>query len=137
MADQQAMEPLAFNFASRIIAYRRLAQKHSPSLSTTSTFNLDAVVKADQCAQYIEDIGIAANAPQQMTKNSTAVFQRLTNADLKLTIANCHFEVQELDFVGCTLTTKGVAPQKQKYSMLLQTSKFRDPENHCSATMDF
>ena len=29
-------------------------------------------------------------------------------------MAKCHFGVQEVDFLGRTITTKGVAPQKQK-----------------------
>ena len=66
MADKQSVEMLAFNFASRTFAYRRLAQGLSRSLSAFSSFMreyLDPVVKADQCAQYVDDIGIAANEP--------------------------------------------------------------------------
>ena len=54
MADQQSIELLAFNFASRTFAYRRLAQGLSRSLSAISSFireHLDLVIKADQCAQ--------------------------------------------------------------------------------------
>ena len=66
MADQQPIELLAFNFTSRIFAYRRLAQGLSRSLSAFSSFireYLDPVIKADQSAQYVDDIGIAANTP--------------------------------------------------------------------------
>ena len=51
MADQQAFETLAFNFASKTFAYRRLAQGLSRSLSAFSRFireYLDAVIKADE-----------------------------------------------------------------------------------------
>ena len=64
MADQRSIEMLAFNFASRTFAYRRLAQGLSRALSAFSSFMreyLDKVIKADQCAQYVDDIGIAAN----------------------------------------------------------------------------
>ena len=64
MADQHSVEMLAFNFASRTFAYKRLAQGLSRSVSAFSSFMreyLDPVVKADQCAQYVGDIGIAAN----------------------------------------------------------------------------
>ena len=66
MADQQSIGLLAFNFASRTFAYRRWAQGLSRSLSAFSSFKreyLDPVVKADQCAQYVDDIGIAAKTP--------------------------------------------------------------------------
>ena len=54
MADQCSVEMLAFNFASRTFAYRRLAQGLlRRSVSAFSSFMreyLDPVVKADQCA---------------------------------------------------------------------------------------
>ena len=55
---------LAFNFASRTFAYKRLAQGVSRSVSALSSFirkSLEPFVQADQCAQYVDDIGIAAN----------------------------------------------------------------------------
>ena len=61
-ADQQSIELFAFNFASRTFLYRRLAQGLSRSLSAFSSFireYLDPVIKADQSAQYVDDIGIA------------------------------------------------------------------------------
>ena len=54
MVDQRSLEILDFNFASRIFAYRRLAQGLSRSVSVFSSCMreyLDRVVKADQCAQ--------------------------------------------------------------------------------------
>ena len=78
MADQRSVEMLAFNFASRTFAYRRLAQGLSRSVSAFSSFMreyLDPVVKADQCAQYVDDIGIAANNATDLTRNIRAIFQ--------------------------------------------------------------
>ena len=127
MADQQSIELFAFNFASRTFAYRRLAQGLSRSLSAFSSFirkYLDPVIKADQCAQYVDDIGIATNTPKQLIKNLRAVFQCLRKAGLKLSTAKCHFGVQEKDFHGWTITTKGVAPQKQKIIKFLEKVKF-------------
>ena len=72
MADQRSVEMLAFNFASRTFAYKRLAQDLSRSASAFSSFMreyLDPVVKADQCAQYVDDIGIAANNATDLTRN--------------------------------------------------------------------
>ena len=127
MADRQSIELLAFNFASRTLPYRRLAQGLSRSLSAFSSSireYLDPVTKVDQCAQYVDDFGIAANTPGQLIKNLRAVFQCLRKAGLKLSMAKCHFGVQEVDFFGRTKTTKGVAPQKQKITKFLQKVKF-------------
>ena len=54
MADQRSVEMLAFNFASRTFAYRKIAQGLSRSVSSFWSFMreyLDPIVKADQCAQ--------------------------------------------------------------------------------------
>ena len=127
MANQQSIELLAFNFASRTFADRRLAQGLSRSLSAFSRFireYFDPVGKADQCAQYVDDIGIAANTPEQLIENLRAVFQCLRKTGLKLSMAKCHFGVQEVDFLGGTITTKGVAPQKQKITQFFEKVKF-------------
>ena len=89
MADQRSVEMLAFNFASRTFAYKTLAQGLSRSVSAFSSFMreyLDPVVKADQCAQYVDDIGIAANNATDLTRNIRGVFQCIRKAGLKLTI---------------------------------------------------
>ena len=127
MADQQSIELLAFNFASRKFAYRRLAQGLSRSLLAFSSFirkYLDPVIKFDQCAQYVDDIGIATNTPEQLIKNLRAVFQCLRKTGFKLSMAKCHFGLQEEGFFGQTITTKGVAPQKQKITEFLEKVKF-------------
>ena len=130
--DQQSIELLAFNFASRTFAYTRLAQGLSRSLSAFSSFireYLDPVIKADQCAQYVDDIGIAANTPEQLIKNLQAVFQCLRKAGLKLTMANCHFGVQEVDFLGRTITTNGVAPKNKRLPNSSKKSNFHDQKS--------
>ena len=76
MADQRSVEMLAFSFASRTFAYKRLAQRLSRPVSAFSSFMceyLDPVVKADQCAQNVDDIGIAANNATDLTRNIWAV----------------------------------------------------------------
>ena len=140
MADQQSIELLAFNFAIRTFAYRRLAQGLSGSLSTFSSFireYLEPVIKADQCEQYLDDIGIAANTPEQLIKNLRAVFQCLLKAGLKLSMTKCHFVVQIVDFLGRTLTTKGVAYQKQKIAKFLEKVKFPRSKKPFNDTLDF
>ena len=130
MADQRSVELLAFNFASRTFAYRRLAQGLSRALSAFSSFMreyLDSVIKADQCAQYVDDIGIAANTTEQLIQNIRAVFKCIRKAGLKLTIEKCHFGVTQIEFLGRTITPDGVAPQDQKVKNF--RSKVRFPKS--------
>ena len=106
MADQRSVEMLAFIFASRTFAYKKLAQGLSRSVSAFSSFMreyLDSVVKVDQCAQYVDDIGIAANNATDLTRNIRAVFKCIRQAGLKLTIEKCHFGVRQVEFLGRTI----------------------------------
>ena len=127
MADQRSVEMLAFNFASRTFAYRRLAQGLSRALSAFSSFMreyLDKVIKADQCAQYVDDIGIAANDADHLIKNLKATFECIRHAGLKLTMHKCHFGATEIDFLGRTITPEGVKPQKERITNFLEKTKF-------------
>ena len=63
MALQLSAKMLSFTFASRTFAYKRLAEGLSRSVSAFSSFMreyLDPVVKANECAQYVHDIGSAS-----------------------------------------------------------------------------
>ena len=127
MADQRSVEMLAFNYASRSFAYERLAQNLSRSVSVFSSFtreHLDPVVKADQCAQYVEDIGIAANNATDLTRNIRAVFKCNRQAGLKLTIEKCHFGVRQVELLGRTISSEGISPQDWKIQKFLNKFKF-------------
>ena len=127
MAEQRSVEMLAFIFASRTFAYKRLAQGLSRSVYDLSSFlreYLDPVVKADQCAQYVDDIGIAANNATDLTRNIRAVFKCIRQAGLKLTIEKCHFGVRQVDFLGWTISSEGVSPQSHKIQNFLNKLRF-------------
>ena len=75
---------------------------------------LDPVVKADQCAQYVDDNGIATNNATDLTRIIRAVFKCIRQAGLKLTIEKCHFGVRQVEFLGRTISSEGVLPQSHK-----------------------
>ena len=126
MADQRSIEIMAFNIASRTVAYRRLAQVLSQALSGFSSFMREYLdkVKTDQCAQYVDDIGIAANDADHLIDNLRATFKSIHEAGLKLTMHKSHFGATELDFLGRTITPQGVKLQKQNLQNLLGKTKF-------------
>ena len=118
---------LAFNFASRTFAYKRLAQGLSRSVSGFSSFMceyLDPVVKADQCAQYEDDLGTAVNNATDLTRNIRAVLKCNRHARLKLTIKKCHFGVRQVEFPGRTISSEGVSPQPHKIQYFLNKLRF-------------
>ena len=127
MADQRSIEMLAFNFANRTFSYRRLAQSLSRALSAFSSFMreyIDKVMKADKCAQYVDDIGIAANDAEQLIKNLRATFQCIRHAGMKLNMHKCHFGTNEIDFLGRTTTPDWVRPQRPRVQSFLEKTKF-------------
>ena len=136
MADQRSVEMLAFNFASRTFAYKRLAQGLSRSVSVFSSFMrkyLDPVVKPDQCAQYVDDIGIAANNATDLIRNIRAVFKCIRKAGLKLTIEKCHFGVRQVEFLGRTISPEGISPQARKIQISLVKLDSPNQKRHYSA----
>ena len=91
--------PGYFVIASRTFAYHRLT-----AFSGFMRECLDRVIKADQCAQYVDDIGIAANDANHLIANLRATFECIREAGLKLTMHKCHFGANEIDFLGRTIT---------------------------------
>ena len=71
MADEQSIQILSFNFGARTFTYRRLARGLNRSLSAINSFvrkYLYPAVKADRSAQYVDDIGIAADTADELRK---------------------------------------------------------------------
>ena len=137
MADQRSIEMLAFNFASRTFAYRRLAKGLSRALSAFSSFMREYFIKADQCAQYVDDRGIAANDADHLIANLRATFKCIQEAGLKLTMHKCQFGATEIDFLGRTLTPEGIKPQKQNVQNFLEKPNSRSRKRLYNVIWDF
>ena len=88
---------------------------------------LDPVVKSDQCAEFVDDIGIAAKNATDLTRNVRAVFKCIRQAGLQLKIENCHFGVRQVEFLGRTVSPEGISPQARKIQNFLH--KFRFPKS--------
>ena len=126
MADEQSIQLLAFNFGSRTFAFLRLAQGLNRSLSafnSTVREYLDPQVKADKCAQYVDDIGIAASTVEELVDNIEAVFTKIGQAGLKLSMSKCAFGHPEIEFLGRSITSEGVGPIEKKIDDFLKNIK--------------
>ena len=140
MADQRSVEMLAFNFASRTFTYKRLAQGLSRSVSAFSSFMreyLDPVVKADQGAQYVDDIGIAANNAKDLPRNIRAVFKCIRQAGVMLTIEKCHFGVRQVEFLERTISPEGISPQARKVQNFFDKRRFPESKKNITALSGF
>ena len=123
MADEQSIQLLAFNFGSRTFAHLRLTQGLNKSLSAfNSTIReyMDALVKADKCAQYVDDIGVAANNVDELVNNIEAVFQQIRKARLKFSMSNCASGHPKIEFPGRNITTKITAPLEDRIDKFLK-----------------
>ena len=85
---------------------------------------LDRVIKADKCAQYVDDIGIATHTTEELKNNLREVFQCIREAGLRLTMAKCQFGAKEVEFLGRTVSPEGIAPQPHKIKNYLQKLSF-------------
>ena len=140
MADQRSVEMLAFKFASRTFVCKRLAQGLSRPVSAFSSFMreyLDPVVKADQCAQYVDDIGIAAINATDLTRNIQAVFKCIRQAELKLTIGKCHFGARQVEFLGRTILPEVISLQARKLQNFLDKLRFPKSEKELQRYLSF
>ena len=127
MADEQLIQLLAFNFASRTYVFQRLVQGLSRSVSAFSSFmreNLDPVITADKWFQYVDHIGIGAH-DTNMLENLRAVFTCIRESGLKLATDKCAFGLREIQFLGNTITSEGLTPSTQNIKTFLKT--FRTP----------
>ena len=94
MAHEQSVQLLAFNFGSRTFSDLRLVQRLNRSLSdfnSTVREYLDPLVKADKCAQNVDDIDIAAHRADELVQNIESVFIKTGQAAPKLSMAKCAF----------------------------------------------
>ena len=140
MADQRSLEMLAFNSATRKFAYKRIEQGLSRSVTDFSSFMreyFDPVFKADQCAQYVDDIGIAANDATDLTRNIGAVFKCIRQAGLKVTIEKCPLGVRQVEFLGRTISSEGVLPQSLKIQGFLNKLRFPKSEKALQRYLGF
>ena len=81
------------------------------------------VIKANQCAQYVNGIVIAANTAEQSTINLRETFKCFRKAGLKLTMHKCHSDATEISLLGRTITPAGVKFQKENVQNFLEETK--------------
>ena len=67
---------------------------------------------------YLDDVLIASKTLSEHLTLIEKVIRILKNHNLKLNFNKCIFVVEELDFLGFTLTKVGIKPQKSKFQVL-------------------
>ena len=84
---------------------------------------MDPLVKADRCAQYVDDIGIAANTPDELIENVELVFQQQSKAGLKLSMNKCEIGQKQNEYLGKLISSTGIAPIEKRITDYLKKLK--------------
>ena len=122
MADALSVQLLAFNFASRSFAYICLAQGLKKSVTGFSSFfkhYLDPCLAANVCTQFMHDIAAGMNSFDEMFPALRKTFDYFRELGLKLAAHRCEFGTTKIDYLGSTITPKGISPESAKIVKLL------------------
>ena len=117
MADEHSVQLLCLNFGYWTFARQRLVQELSRTLSAfTSVFRgyLDPVVKESPCAQYVDDIDVAAHTASQLIENLYNVFKRIQKAGLFFLIEICQLGKNSKNILRKTASTAGLTQLKNR-----------------------
>ena len=123
MPDEQSVHLLSFNSSSRNFAYKCVAQGLTRSLSAFTCVireYLDPVMKANRCAQYVNDLDVAVHTASELTENFDHVFQQIEKVGIQLSIERCQFSKQSIEFSGDTNSTAGIAPIEEPITNFLK-----------------
>ena len=96
LGDQGPLKMLASNLVRGQFACKGLARGLSRSQTQMRKY-LHPVIKADQCAQYVDDFGFATTNTTDFTQNNRAVLELICETLLKLTVKKCHLESDKLN----------------------------------------
>ena len=76
-----------------------------------------------RCAQYVDDMVVAAHTASELIENLDCVFKQLQNASLELFIEKCQFGIQSIDFLGKTNSPAPIAPIEERITKFLKYLK--------------
>lgn len=74
---------------------------------------------------YIDDILVSSNSIEEHYEHLRIVFQRLKQAHLRLNVSKCVFAVEELEFLGYSVNSKGIRPTLSRVEHILNFPKPR------------
>ena len=77
----------------------------------------------DFCSAYIDDILVASIDEEQHLNHLKLLFSRLSLYGLTINKDKCAFGKESLDFLGWTVSAKGISPPKCKVQCILDYSK--------------
>ena len=126
IADPLSVQLLSFNFASRTYAYIKIAQDLNKSVTGFSSYvrtYLDCCLAANLCTHFMDDIGCGVGTFEQVMPTLRQIIDCLRKSGLRLTSQKCDFGMTSINFLGNTITPKGLNPKTEKIEKFLKTMK--------------
>ena len=77
-------------------------------------------MEADRCAQYVDDIRVAAHTASEMIENLERAYKQMQKAGLKVSIGKCLFGKHSTEFLGKTISTSGIALIEERITKCLK-----------------
>ena len=72
---------------------------------------------------YIDDIIVSGKTPEEHLHNLNEVLHRLESAGLRLKREKCSFYLPEIDYLGHTISAKGLRPSLAKVRAITEVSQ--------------
>ena len=103
MVYQRSVEMLASSMLAELLPTKKLHKISADLCLHFQVWCVDPFVKNDERAQFMDDIGIAANNAMDPTRNIRAVVKCIWKAGLKLIIEKFLFGVRQVELLGRTI----------------------------------
>jgi hypothetical protein len=84
---------------------------------------LDPCIASNRCFQYVDDLITAADTVAELLQNLEAIFKAIRTSGLKLTMKKCEIGLKKITFLGNSITSQGISPNKEKVTKFLETLK--------------
>ena len=75
---------------------------------------LDPCLAANVCTQFMDDFAAGVNKFDELIPALRRVFDCLRESGLKLSAHKCEFGTTKTDYLGSTITPKGISPESAK-----------------------
>lgn len=81
---------------------------------TFQRFINEILIELDFIFVYVDDILIASKSSQEHKQHLRSLFSKLKEFDINVNPAKCVFGVSEIEFLGHTISNKGIAPSPSR-----------------------
>ena len=90
------------------------AIRSSQRCANLPTFYRSGLRRLPYCYQYIDDLLVASDSPEEHQQHLRQVLQRLSEHGIIINPSKCEFGITELDFLGYRVSSQGIQPLQER-----------------------